>query len=231
MRTDISQLGQLIYNAIDEYSLFEKDTWAIERIKRVVNRLNSASQSNQEFKVVIPYLGDFMAFTAPGNHIFISRQLFQMCRNDDMAAFIIAHEMAHHSLGHFSIFPKWLKKITNINFQLLLLAPYRMVESRIYGVKRECDADKYALLHCYKRGYDIKQCLAIFDIFENHALDHGNLDTVFGSEIEDENISNKNLFSKIKSWYHLSKRGYLPIKDRKKLLEDYYNSIRISPSA
>lgn len=215
-----NQLGDLIYQAIDENSVYESCSWATQRINRVMKKLTSVEGIRKIFKVVIPYLGEQTAFTAPGRYIFISRQMFQMCRNDEMAAFIIAHEMAHHSLGHFSSFLNSFKNTTSSYLKLLMLVFYRMIEKRIYGVKMECDADKHAIEHCLRTGYDGEKCLSVFHILEDEALNKGNINMVFGPEELDDVENNQQSWSyKFKKWVYYSKRGYLPLRDRKKMLK------------
>ena len=44
-----------------------------------------------------------------------------MCRDDEMAAFVIAHELAHHDLGHLDFFPEWLTDLTGAYVESLAL--------------------------------------------------------------------------------------------------------------
>jgi hypothetical protein len=145
-----------------------------------------------------------------------------MCRNDEMVAFIVGHEIAHHDLGHICVFPDWFKNASSTDMRLLLLVLYRTVETRIYGPEQECDADRYALELCIKAGYDPSECIALFDILEAKALDIGDLDAVFGPDESDDELSDDaSWVTKIRIWLYQRKRGYLPIRDRKKMLEDH----------
>ena len=146
------EVGEILYEAIADEFVIESEPWALDRVKRVTERLQTARRGRKRFKVVIPWLSVFTGFTAPGRHIFISRSMFQMCSSDEMAAFIIGHEMAHHDLRHIRVFPTWLRNLSFKEIEWLLLGLYRMIEMRIYGPEQECDADLYALKLCIAAG-------------------------------------------------------------------------------
>ncbi len=228
LNEDLHELGSMIFNAISENCVIEKSDWAIEKINRVMSQFKSAHLIASDFQIVVPWLDQFNAFTAPGQYIFISRKLFELCRTDEILAFLIAHEMAHHELGHFSVFPSWFRNISSFNLQLLLMAPYRAFESRIFGPENECDADRRAIDNCIKAEFEPTLCLELFDVLEKHALDVGDLDMVYGpSESDDELLENANWETKFKIWLFQRKRGYLPIRDRKKMLTMYIQNINI----
>jgi len=48
---DTDQLGKLIYQTIGENSVYETCDWVVERIDRVMKRLNSVENHKKEFKV------------------------------------------------------------------------------------------------------------------------------------------------------------------------------------
>lgn len=49
------------------------------------------------------------AFTMPGRRIHVSRELLSRGLGELGLAFIIAHEMAHHDLGHLDVAGEWLE--------------------------------------------------------------------------------------------------------------------------
>ncbi len=221
--TKPTELGDAIYNALKENVVLERADWTLDRVERVLKKIQAARTSSNKFRVVIPWLQEFTAFTAPGKYIFISRRLFEVCPNDEMIAFIIGHEIAHHDLGHIRVFPDWFRMGTSLELRILLLALYRTIETRIYGPEQECDADRYALDLCTKAGYDAPKCIALFDVLERYALDIGDLDMVFGPDESDDELSTDATWgTKIRLWLFQRKRGYLPIRDRKKMLEDHF---------
>src|SRR5262249_40130903 len=120
MITDDSEceIGDIIYGAMRDNVVIEREAWAIDRVERVMTRLGNARGKQNEFIVIIPWLQDFpSAFTAPGRYIFFSRSLFQLCRCDEMAAMIIAHEIAHHDLGHTRLLHGWLASAISLRFK------------------------------------------------------------------------------------------------------------------
>jgi len=49
------------------------------------------------------------AFTAPGRYIYVTGRLMEYCPGEASLAFTIAHELAHHDLGHLRYFPRWFR--------------------------------------------------------------------------------------------------------------------------
>lgn len=227
-KEDLYELGDMVFDAIQENCVIEKSDWAIEKVTQVMDQFQLNTEIQADFKIVIPWLDQFNAFTAPGEYIFISRKLFELCRTKEILAFLIAHEMAHHELGHFSVFPNWFKKMSSVKIQILLMAPYRAFESRIFGPEMECDADRRAIENCIKAGFDANLCLNLFSILEKHALDIGDLEMVYGpSESDDELLDTASWETKFRIWLFQRKRGYLPIRDRKQMLKVYLDSLNI----
>ena len=139
-----------------------------------------------------------------------------------MTAFVIAHELAHHDLGHLDIFPEWLTNLTGATITPLLTVFYRNLETLFYGPEKECAADKRAVDLCIEAGYDIEKCLTFFDVLEKCALDFGDLDIVFGPDESDEELSNDaDWVTRLRIWGFKMRRGYLPIRDRRQMLIRY----------
>jgi hypothetical protein len=70
-------LGEWLHAQIDEAALFEQDAWAIDRVRRVEDRLQSGRPQSERLLVEIPWLDVFTAFTAPGRYIYFSRRLYE----------------------------------------------------------------------------------------------------------------------------------------------------------
>jgi hypothetical protein len=141
--------------------------------------------------------------------------------DDEAAAFVIAHEIAHHDLGHLDLFPDWVARAGHA-LRLggaLFTAVFREMETRIYGPENECDADRYALRMCLDAGYDGERCLAVFDHLERDALDHRDLDMVYGPDASDDELAeDADWGARMKIWLWQRSRGYLPIRDRRAAL-------------
>jgi predicted Zn-dependent protease len=77
----------------------------VEKVTRVAQRLQADVEEEKRLRVEVPWIEAFTAFTVPGRYIYVSRRLLELCRSDESVAFLIAHEVAHHRLGHLDIFP------------------------------------------------------------------------------------------------------------------------------
>jgi hypothetical protein len=167
--------------------------------------------------VEVPWLKEFTAFTAPGQYVYLSRRLLEVCRTDEAVAFVVAHEVAHHRLGHTEIFPEWLAELTGPQIPMLLTALYRSIEARLYGPEREVAADRMAIDLCVRAGYEPGKCLEIFNVLEKFALDIGDLDIVFGPDISDDELDpDAPLSTRLRVWLWQRTRGYLPLRDRRR---------------
>lgn len=224
--TDSEDFGQIIFETFKDTVVLEKADWALDRVARVNARLQAVRPQGSELQVVIPWLETFTAFTAPGSYIFIARSLFQMLRTDEMAAFVIAHEMAHHDLGHLRILPDWLRNTAVKDKGLLLFALFRRIEHRLHGPENESAADVYALELCMDAGYSGRKCLKVFDIFQKYALDMRDLDAVFEPDIPIELKQLGGTWApNLWTWMRQRQRGYLPIIERRKALENHFRQV------
>jgi predicted Zn-dependent protease len=224
------QLGDWIYEHLSATVVLETAAWAVSSVQRVLSRLQKARPHKKRFRVEIPWLSHATAFTAPGRYVFISRCLFEMCRDDEMIAFVLAHEIAHHDLGHLRGLPDWFKKMTGNQLAWLLAGVYRILESSIYGPEQECDADRYGLELCLRAGYEAQKCLAFLDVLEKYALDIGDVDMVLGpDECDDELSDDASLSTKIRIWLYQRSRGYLPIQDRRRMLSEHLATLTNAP--
>lgn len=223
---DTDEIGQVIFDRLRDNVVFEEEDWALDRVARVNARLQMVRPRGESFQVVIPWLETFTAFTAPGRYIFVSRSLLQLCRNDEMTAFVIAHEMAHHDLGHLVIFPDWLRNTATRNKGFHFFALYRSIERRLHGPEMETAADQYALALCLNAGFDGRKCLEFFDVAQKYALDMKDLDGVFEADTPVEIIQLGGMWAKsLWTWLRQRKRGYFPITERRETLEEYYSQL------
>lgn len=212
-----ARLGQILHDAIHESYVVESAGWAAEQVSRVGNRVQSDVEEGKRLRVEVPWLEEFTAFTAPGPYIYISRRLLEVCRTDETVAFVIAHEVAHHRLGHTDIFPEWLAELTGAQIPLLITVLYRSVEARLYGPEREVAADRMGIDLCVSAGYEPSACLEIFEVLEKFALDMRDHDIVFGPEESDDELHpDAPLSTKLRVWLWQRTRGYLPLRDRKR---------------
>lgn len=212
--------GDWLHKQMLDGMVFEDAPWAIERIRRVETRLQADRPPPDRLIVEIPWMAEPTAFTAPGHYIYFSRRLYEVCATDEQVAFVISHEIAHHDLGHVALFRGWTEKIIRLPGAALFALFFHGLERLIYGPQKECDADRHGLDLCMSAGYEGRRCLELFDILEQRALDIGDLDIVYGPDMEsdDELDENARWTTKARIWAWQKKRGYLPIRDRRQML-------------
>lgn len=176
----------------------EHETWAIERIARVMAKLNRVRRGKPKLRGHILGIRDYNAFTFPGENVYISRRLLERCANDAEAAMILAHEVAHHDLGHLESFKGWAEKLPRSVLGEVISTAYTLVENRIHSQANELAADAHAFVLCRKAKYDPVECAQMFDILRMHAIDVGALDAAYGEDEEEVGPIGR-LFQKLKT--------------------------------
>src|SRR5258708_17545078 len=215
--------GEWLHTQLLEAVTFEDAPWAIDRVRRVENRLQANRAAASRLTVEIPWLEEVTAFTAPGQYIYFSRRLYELCATDEQVAFVVAHEIAHHDLGHVALFHGWADRIARLPGAALFALFFHGLERLLYGPQKECEADRHGLDLCVSAGYSGGRCLEMFDILEQRALYIGDLDMVYGPNVEsdDELDENASWTTKAQIWAWQKKRGYLPIRDRRQMLRKH----------
>jgi hypothetical protein len=222
--------GEWLHGQIREAVLFEEAQWAIDRIRRIEDRLQAGRAQSNRLSVEIPWLEEVTAFTAPGRYIYFSRRLYELCATDEQVAFVVSHEIAHHDLGHVALFHGWANAVARLPGATLFAAFFHALECRLYGPEKECQADRHGMDLCLSGGYSGEHCLELFDILEQRALYIGDEDIVYGpdDESDDELDENATWKTKAQIWAWQRKRGYLPIRDRRQMLRKHLESRRSS---
>lgn len=218
--------GEWLHEQMHKDIHFEEEPWAVERVRQVENRLQEGRPPLKRLSVEIPWLEVVTAFTAPGRYIYLSRRLFERCSNEEHVAIVVAHEIAHHDLEHVNLFAGWSSKIIGLPGADLFAFAFHAFERVLYGPEKECDADKHGLDLCLAAGYNGQRCLELFDLLEQHALDMGDYDMVYGpdEESDDELADDASWKTKAQIWLWQRTRGYLPIRDRRQMLLNHLKS-------
>jgi predicted Zn-dependent protease len=213
--------GERLHQQLFDAAYFESEPWAIDRIRRVVERLQAGRPDCERMVIEIPWIDLVTAFTAPGRYIYISRRLYERCGSDEQVAFIVAHEIAHHDLGHFRLLGKWIARLGGIPGASLFALAAHLLDHGLHGPEKECDADRYGLGLCLAAGYDGARCLELFDVLEHHALDWGDYDSVYSRDRSIEELEGKaSWLSRARLWTWRRARGYLSLRERRGLLEE-----------
>jgi predicted Zn-dependent protease len=211
--------GDWLHTTVGEAAFIERQGYMPDRVAAACARLQASRPPGERYVCEIPWLDAFTAFTAPGKYVYFSRRLLERCPHEDAAAFVIAHEIAHHDLGHLDYFSgPALRRIarSGTGFGLLAIVFFRNLQKRIYSPENELAADCRAMDLCIEAGYSPAKCLYLFHIMELIYLDYGDLKGVFGLDPEsDQELSAEaTLMTKARIWLYQRERGYLPLQDR-----------------
>ena len=144
---------------------------------------------------------------------------------------MIAHEIAHHDLGHFHIFNgSFGRHAARLRAGLLAVLFFRVLQKRIYSPEWETAADRRAVELRIAAGYDGYRCLRLFDILERWALDHADLEGVYGLDPDsgEELSPEASILIKTRIWLYQRRRGYLPIQDRRALVRRHLHNLAFS---
>jgi predicted Zn-dependent protease len=220
--------GDWLHREIGDSVHYERNGFMPDRVRRVAERLQTDRIPEHRFIVEVPWIRCFTAFTAPGRYIYFGRRLLERCPDDETVAFVIAHEIAHHDLGHLAYFRGvFAQHAARIQAGALTILFFRILQKRIYSPEWELDADRSAVEMCVDAGYDGRKCLRLFDVLERFALDFGDLDAVYGldAESEDELSPEASLMTKTRIWLWQRQRGYLPIQDRRAMALRHYRKL------
>lgn len=195
----------------------ETEAWAVERVGRVMARLNAARRGRPPLAAEILWLPECNAFTAPGRHVYISRRLLERCPTDDAVAFILAHEAAHHDCGHLALFAGWAEWVPRSLAGGYVAALLVKLQHVTYGPEREAEADLHAIRRCVEMGYHGDRCAQLLEILENYALDVGDYDGVFGPEnlLDPTDPGQGSITFQVQRWLWTRARGYLPLRERR----------------
>lgn len=221
--------GEWLHDEIERGVVLEEHGFMADRVRAAAARLQATRPDNERFVVAIPWLDEFTAFTGPGRYIYFSRRLLERCPHEEAAAFVIAHEIAHHDLGHLAYFRgSFAGRAARVGAGLLLVLFFRLLQKRIYSPERELDADRGAMDLCVAAGYDPGRCLYLFHILELIALDLGDLGAVYGLDpgSDQELAPEASAMTKARIWLYQRRRGYLPIQDRQAALQRYLRETR-----
>ncbi|PYP10940.1 MAG: hypothetical protein DMD59_04180 [Gemmatimonadetes bacterium] len=212
------EFGEWFYQQIAKAFLFKRSEW----VDSIAAQLQSDRAPDKRHEVIVIWLSDMTAFTAPGRYIYVTGRLMEYCPGEASLAFTIAHELAHHDLGHLRYFPRWFRGLAAHWITEIIFLVVHSVQHFFYSPERESAADRYALDLCIRAGWDPRDCLHLFDQLEDRLLDLGDIAGVYGpSESDDELLPNAPLMTKLRIWAWQRSRGYLPVRDRRRALEVY----------
>jgi Zn-dependent protease with chaperone function len=224
-------LGERVHHLLMRANALVTRDFSHAAVDRAMVALNAARAPLPPMIAEVLWMQEPTAFTLFGRYIYISRRLIERCRSDAPVAFALAHEMAHHDLGHVRAAESWVvRALTMAPFRLaafLLIAFSRWIHSRTH----EIEADAYALEICRRAGFDMKKCLECFDILSWYMLDHHDVDGVYGSQVElelDPKLAANpidRLYIEIRLWFARHRRQHPSVHERRQLLLAQINRV------
>src|SRR5262249_29523969 len=160
--------------------VIDEGGWAVELARRVADRVQASDPIETRLVPVVTWLQDATPFTAPGRYVYFSREFLQMAMPEDAVALTFAHELAHHHLGHvgrYGAASAWLRRTPGAVATLLQIG-----DRLLFSAENESAADRWGFERCLAVGYDGRRCIELFRALEKYALDHGDIDVVFGPD-------------------------------------------------
>jgi Zn-dependent protease with chaperone function len=199
---------------VDAYAA-ESEGWALDQVRRIDARLQADVPEAERLETLVLWIPEANAFTFPGRYVYLSRKLMERARGDEPLAFIVAHEMAHHQLGHTERTAALLDRLPEALQDLAA----DLVASRWFATnaEREAETDAHALNLCLAAGYDPRLCLKAFDQLEENALDWGDRQAVFGPDaaIEAALAGDPEWMVRAREWLYERRSGYPTVRERK----------------
>ena len=179
-------LGERLHSVfLRPFGLRNRD-FSHERVARAMAALNAARAPSAPMIGEVLWLSPPIAFTLPGPYVYITRRFIERCTSDAPVAFVLAHEIGHHDLGHLKRAERWMDSaFAHLPAALAFIALERLARW-LYSRDNELAADAYALDLCRKAGFDLKRCLQWLDIVGWYLLDIHDLDGVYGTDEEIE---------------------------------------------
>jgi hypothetical protein len=228
---DDAAVGEWLHEELIACFGVEEDPWALGLVATIAGRLNAVRAPAPPLEPVILWSAHINAFIGPGRYLYLMRGLLHRAWWEDAIALTMAHEMAHHDLGHTQILSArfgWARRLRGVAGAALFLT---LTERWLNGPEHEACADAFGLDLCLKAGYNKARCLELFDVFEAVALDHGDIDGVFGPEhVSDEDAHGiARWMAELHSWSWRRVRGYPCLRDRKGALLTRLNEHTAAP--
>ena len=202
-----AELGQQVFAELQERKLIAED-WPAEQAGNIAAQLNEVRTKKDALVPVVVKSTEINVCTVPGRHIYLSQQLQErLC--PDAIAFVLAHEMAHHDIGHLSRvaavvnrLPAWLPATPTATLATTLAIRPEM----------ELEADQYALSLCLEAGFEREAALSALNVIEHYLIDHKGANGIFGLDRDWP------LVEELEIWLHERRAGHPSIRVRKEAL-------------
>lgn len=229
---DDDSFGEWLHAQLQPKYLLESESWAKDIVAAAERRLLAKRFPENHFHVEIAWIDEPTAFTAPGRYIYICRDLLQRLQSEDAVAMVIAHEFAHHELGHMATFVKgriWRNVPQGDMLRMLLYVLRKFATSP----ENERDADLYGLDLCLRAGYEGGKCLALFDILEAILLDYNATQQIYGPRdpFDARQEGTPGWTARAEVWAWERSQGYPALHTRREMLETFLTGRNIATTS
>jgi hypothetical protein len=231
---DDQAIGEDVRRFVAEETVIEERGWAVDLAREVADRVQRAERADERKTPVVFWSGQRTAFAAPGRYVYVSRRLLEEAMPKDAVAFVFAHELAHHRLGHVRRVLPALRAVRHVPGAAALSSVAQIAIRIATSPEMERAADAWAIGRCLDVGYNGHACLRLFDVLKKLALDlgdremaygHGDAEALAARELErDQRPAWHNKLSDLAGratrarWERL--RGYPSLADRRRRVEE-----------
>jgi hypothetical protein len=177
--------GEAFWLALRKEVPFDRSGPSYDIVQRAAKRVQARYSPRRRFLVEVPWVTGVPAFTVAGRYVYVSRHLVDRFPDEAGIALVIAHEIAHHELGHVYTWTRWVRRARRVlPEEGALTAGLIAAAAQAYLTRPEweVEADRLALRICRRAGYGPGECLRLFDHLETLSLERRDIDGVFGPE-------------------------------------------------
>ncbi len=184
------EMGKQAAAQIEKEFKAADDPAALERVCHIIARvLPYTERPATEYQAKILEDGGINAFSLPGGYIYITKPLLAAIESEDELAAVIAHEMAHVSLGHGLDLARREAKISNkaaLAVLAAMVAGQQVDASNLmvlaslvrigllsgYSQEAERQADSHAVVYLQRAGYHPVAMLTVVEGLARMEMQH-----------------------------------------------------------
>jgi len=173
-----AQMGLDAYQQILAESEISNDPDLNRRLQEVGRRIAAASPHPEwDWQFTLIENDEPNAFALPGGKVGVNTGLFQVAKNDDQLATVLAHEVAHAVARHgaermsqqvlMQAGLAGLGLATSPTYAALAAQAATLTVILPYSRTQEAEADHIGLFYMAEAGYDPREAIALWENFES----------------------------------------------------------------
>jgi predicted Zn-dependent protease len=175
---DDDALGEDVRRLVAESTEIEERGWAADLARKVAARVQKGDREPKT--AIVFWSAERTAFAAPGRYVYLSRSLLEEALPEDAVAFVFAHELGHHRLGHVRRVLPALRVVRHLPGAEAASFVAKIAIRLATSPEMERAADEFAIERCLEVGYEGRACLRLFDVLKKIAEDRGDLEMAHG---------------------------------------------------